>query len=43
MTATKQRNFEELASLAGWDLAKRIGCEFSGDCFRRRILPTRGR
>ena len=31
MPQTKHE-FASLASLAGWDLAKRLGCEFSGDC-----------
>ena len=29
---TPTRDFDQLASLAGWDLAKELGCEFSGDC-----------
>ena len=29
---TKTHDFAQLASLAGWDLARQLGCQFSGDC-----------
>jgi hypothetical protein len=32
MTETKQHDLDKLASLAGWDLAGQLGCQFSGDC-----------
>jgi hypothetical protein len=29
---TTTKNIEKMASLAGWDLAKELGCHFAGDC-----------
>lgn len=31
MTANKPTD-QELASMSGWDIAKALGCEYSGDC-----------